>query len=144
MKAALNRIAAMLGYVPAPAKLAPVGIAIKLDIDSASLDASVAKLEQVTAIADDTELALKRITLAAHVAAKALDQVQALVPVEAQFATTELKTFEPAADTERDKLFCEMRALVWEIRQDRAERRTAGASIATSPATGAAASGLPG
>lgn len=155
MKTYLNRIAALLGYVPAPAKSTFGTVAIQVDLDSASLDATIARLEQATAAADDTELALNRITLAAHVAAKALDQVQALAPVEAQFAPAELAGQDfadpPAlAEMRKQTTLLEVLAKQGEIaaveRRYLAERRTVCADLCSvvRPATGAAASGLPG
>lgn len=118
MKAFLNGFMSRLGYVPRYAGNAAAAgsLSVNLTVDSASVDAAIAKLDQLRAVADVAETALNSIA--------ALDA----------FASA------PAADPEREKLFCEMRALVWEIRQDRAERL----ADTRKRNSGADASGLPG
>ena len=131
MKAFLNSFMSRLGYVPDPSKLATSISTIKIDvdIDSASVDAAIVKLDQMATTARAAEAAIG-----------ALDA--GLLPIVKQFAA------DFGADPERDKLFCEMRALVWEIRQERAESRAAMRKVLNDldggPATGASASGLPG
>ena len=109
--------------MPAPATLATSVSTIKIDveIDSASVDAAIVKLDQMATTARAAEAAIG-----------ALDA--GLLPIVKQFAA------DFGADPERDKLFCEMRALVWEIRQERAERL----ADTRKRNSGADASGLPG
>lgn len=94
MKAALNRIAAMLGYVPAPAKLAAstIPLELKFQIDTAPLDAAIAKLDQVAEAARGAEAAINEALLAQEgefISAELVaDNTQALILDELRKLTT--------------------------------------------------------
>ena len=134
MKAALNRIAAMLGYVPAPAKLAPSVITMELnfEIDSAPLDAAIAKLDRLSDAARGAEAAIN----------------DALLAQEGEFVSSEL-----VSDETQDLILAELRkqntlleVLAKQGDLSVAARRASCADLCSvvRPATGAAASGLPG
>lgn len=123
MKAALNRIAAMLGYVPAPAKLAPSVITMELnfEIDSAPLDAAIAKIDRLSDAARGAEAAINDALLAQEGefinAELVSDETQALILAELHKQNTLLEVLAKQGDY---------------------------AAACITPATGAAASGLPG
>lgn len=123
MKAALNRIAALLGYVPAPAKLAAstIPLELKFQIDTAPLDAAIAKLDQVADAARRAEAAINETLLAQEgefISAELVsDDTQALILAETRKQNTLLEVLAKQGDH---------------------------AALRTAPATGAAASGLPG
>lgn len=123
MKAALNRIAVLLGYVPAPAKFAasPIPIELKLQIDTAPLDAAIAKLDQVADAARRAEAAINETLLAQ----------------EGEFISAEL-----VSDDTQALILAEMRKqnTLLEVLAKQGDH----AALRTAPATGAAASGLPG
>ena len=127
---AIDRFMSLLGYVPRPAKYADSLLSLKIDIDSASVDSALAKVERLSAAAEQAEIAVLHAGI--------------IAPPAAQFAATEL-----AADPARGELLDQMRALIEEIRQERRNRFVVRGKLDTyfpaeSPATGAAASGLPG
>ena len=134
MKAALNRIAAMLGYVPAPAKYAPSVIKMELDfeVDSAPLDAAIAKIDQLSDAARRAESAIN----------------DALLAQEGEFVSSELVSDETLAlilvEMRKQNTLLEVLAKQGDITV--AARSTACADLCSvvRPATGAAASGLPG
>ncbi|KQQ40430.1 hypothetical protein ASF61_06665 [Duganella sp. Leaf126] len=122
MKAALNRIAALLGYVPAPAKLAPSVITMELDfeIDSAPLDTAIAKLDQAAEAARRAEAAIN----------------DALMAQAGEFIESVL-----VADDSQAPILAELRraTTLLEVLAKQGDRASQ-----VEPATGAAASGLPG
>lgn len=120
----LDAFMAKLGCVRVPAKLAPSTINMKLnfEIDSTPLDSAIAKLDQLSAAASRAEAAIN----------------DALLAQEGEFINSE-----SVSNPFNDKLGCEIRALTEEMRRARREyAATHGAGAA--PATGTAASGLPG
>lgn len=134
MKTCLNRIAAMLGYVPAQAKYAPIVIKAEPDfeIDTAPLDAAIAKLDQVAEAARRAEAAIN----------------EALLAQEGEFISAEL-----VADDTQALILDELRKLTTlaEVLAKQGDMTVAARSTAWAdlcsvvrPATGAAASGLPG
>jgi len=134
MKAVLNRIAEMLGYVPAPGKSASstIPLELKFQIDTAPLDAAIAKLDQVADAARGTEAAIN----------------EALLAQEGEFITSELVPDETQAlilaEMRKQTTLLEVLAKQGDITV--AARSTACADLCSvvRPATGAAASGLPG
>lgn len=133
MKAALNRIAALLGYVPAPAKTAASVSTIKIDveIDRTSLGAAHVEIKRLT------KAALRARTIAGSIRLPAT-----------QFATTELR-----ADESQALMLAEMRkqTTLLEVLAKQGDITVAARSTACAdlcavvrPATGATASGLPG
>lgn len=134
MKATLNRIAAMLGYVPAPAKLAAstIPLELKFQIDTTPLDAAIAKLDQVAEAARGAEAAIN----------------EALLAQEGEFISAEL-----VADNTQALILDELRKLTTlaEVLAKQGDITVAARSTACGdlcavvrPATGAAACGLPG
>ena len=134
MKAALNRIAAMLGYAPAPAKSAAstIPLELKFQIDTAPLDAAIAKLDQVADAARGAEAAIN----------------EALLAQEGEFISAEL-----VADDTQALILDELRKLTTlaEVLAKQGDITVAARSTScvdlcsvVRPATGAAASGLPG
>lgn len=134
MKAALNRIAAMLGYVPAPAKLAPsvITMELKYEIDGAPVDAAIGKLDQLADAARRAEAAIN----------------EALLAQEGEFISAEL-----VSDETQDLMLAELRKqnTLLEVLAKQGDITVAARSTACAdlcsvvrPATGAAASGLPG
>jgi hypothetical protein len=123
MKRFIDRLMARLGYVPAPAKIAPSTITMELDfqIDSTPLDNAIAKLDQLSAAASRAEAAVTDALLAQEgefVGAELVaDESQALILAALQKHTTLLEVLAKQGDH---------------------------AALRTTPATGAAASGLPG
>jgi hypothetical protein len=123
MKRYINRLMARLGYVPAPAKLGPTTITMELNfqIDSAPLDNAIAKLNQLSAAASRAEAAVTGALLAQEgefIGAELVaDESQALILTALQKQTTLLEVLAKQGDH---------------------------AALRTAPATGAAASGLPG
>lgn len=134
MKAALNRIAAMLGYVPAPAKLAPSVITMELDfeIDSSPVDAAISKLDRLADAARRAESAIGDVLMAQAGefidSVPLLDETQQLILAELRKQNTLLEVLAKQGDLSV------------------AARRTSCADLCSvvRPATGAAASGLPG
>jgi hypothetical protein len=134
MRAALNRIAAMLGFVPAPGESASstIPLEIKFQIDTAPLDAAIAKLDQVADAARYAEAAINEALLAQEGefinAELVTDNTQALILEAIQKQTTLLEVLAKQGDITV------------------AARSTAYADLCSvvRPATGAAASGLPG
>lgn len=120
---ALDCLMSRLGYVPAPVKLAPSIIKMELDfeINSAPVDAAIAKLDQLGAAARTAEAAI----------------TDALVAQEGEFITAEL-----VADETPGLILAELRkqTTLLEVLAKQGDRVAACAA----PATGAAASGLPG
>lgn len=136
MKAALNRIAAMLGYVPAPAKLAPSVITMELnfEIDSAPLDAAITRLDQLSDAARRAEAAIN----------------EALLAQEGEFISAE-----QVSDETQDLILTELRkhtdllseiaaSIAVQIAREDTQNKALMSRISITPATGAAASGLPG
>jgi len=123
MKAALNRIAKLLGYVPAPAKLAPSVITMELnfEIDSAPLDAAIAKIDRLSDAARGAEAAIN----------------DALLAQEGEFVSSELMS-----DETQDLILAELRKqnTLLEVLAKQGDH----AAEFITPATGAASSGLPG
>ncbi|MYN42701.1 hypothetical protein GTP55_25485 [Duganella sp. FT109W] len=123
MKRFINRLVARLGYVPAPAKLAPSTITMELNfqIDSAPLDNAIAKLDQLSAAASRAEAAVTDALLAHEgefIGAELVaDESQALILTALQKQTTLLEVLAKQGDH---------------------------AALRTAPTTGAAASGPPG
>lgn len=134
MKAALKRIAAMLGYVPAPAKLAPsvITIELKYEIDGAPVDAAIGKLDQLADAARRAEAAINEALLAQEgefiCAELVADDTQSLILAELQKQTTLLEVLTKQGDRAAGARGPVHGDLCHVIR----------------PATGAAASGLPG
>ena len=133
MKTYLNRIAAMLGYVPTPGKTATRVSTIKIDveIDRTSLDVAHVEIKRLT------KAALRARTIAGSIRVPA-----------AQFATAELR-----ADDTQALMLAEMRKqnTLLEVLAKQGDITVAARSTACTdlcsvirPATGAAASGLPG
>lgn len=133
MKTYLNRIASMLGYVPVPGNTAASVSAINIDveIDRTSLDAAHVEIKRLT------KAALRARTIAGSIR----------VPT-AQFATAELR-----ADDTQALMLAEMRkqTMLLEVLAKQGDITVAARSTACAdlcsvvrPATGAAASGLPG
>lgn len=83
-KSFLARVMARLGYVPGPAKLADSICSLKIDIDSTSVDVTLAKLAKLTAATAEAEEGLLRACSAATVTAKALIQLQVVTPAAAK------------------------------------------------------------
>jgi hypothetical protein len=133
MKAALNRIAALLGYVPAPAKYAPCVIKMELDfeIDSSPVDAAITKLDRLSDAARRAESAIADVLMAqAGEFIDSLpisDETQALILAELRKQNTLLEVLAKQGDCAAWHKHC-----------------AAPHDSATEPATGAAASGLPG
>ena len=134
MKAALNRIAAMLGYVPSPAKYAPCVIKMELyfEIDSSPVDAAISKLDGLTDAARRAESAIGDVLMAQ--AGEFIDSV-------------------PLSDETLDLILAELRKqnTLLEVLAKQGDINVAARSTACAdlcsvvrPATGAAASGLPG
>lgn len=100
MKAILNRIASMLGYIPRPAP-SSVG-SIEIDIDSASLDTTIAKLERLTIAAERAEAAITAALEASageFITAELIgDDAQALILAELRHATTLLEVLGKQGD----------------------------------------------
>jgi hypothetical protein len=123
MKRYINRLMARLGYLPAPAKLAPSTINMELNfqIDSTPLDNAIAKLDQLSSAARRAEAAVTDALLAQEgefIGAELVaDKSQALILTALQKQTTLLEVLAKQGDH---------------------------AALRTAPATGAAASGLPG
>jgi hypothetical protein len=134
MKAALNRIAAMLGYVPAPAKYAATSIPLELkfEIDTAPLDAAIAKIDRLSEGARAAESAIN----------------DALLAQEGEFISAELvpDEFQPLILAELCKQTTLLEVLAKQGDITVAARSTSCADLCSvvRPATGAAASGLPG
>ena len=134
MKAALNRIAAMLGYAPAPTKSASstIPLELKFQIDTAPLDAAIAKLDQVADAARRAEAAIN----------------EALLAQEGEFISAELVSDDTQAlmlaELRKQNTLLEVLAKQGDITV--AARSTACGDLCAvvRPATGAAASGLPG
>lgn len=134
MKAAFNRIAAMLGYVPAPAKYSPCVIKMELDfeIDSSPVDAAITRLDRLSDAARRAKSAIADVLMAQ--AGEFIDSVpisdetQALILAEMRKQNTLLEVLAKHGDVAV------------------AARSTACADLCSviRPATGAAASGLPG
>lgn len=114
----LGSLMSRLGYVPRSSATLE-SLTFDITIDSASVDAAIAKLEQLQAVADVAEAALSSIA--------ALDQ----------FASAEL-----VADETQPLILAELRkqTTLLEVLAKQGDRVAACAA----PATGAAASGLPG
>lgn len=134
MKTYLNRIAAVLGYAPTPAKstASTIPLELKFQIDTSPLDAAIAKLDQVADAARGAEAAIN----------------EALLAQEGEFITSEL-----VPDETQALILAEMRkqTTLLEVLAKRGDitasaRRTACADLCSvvRPATGASASGLPG
>ena len=123
MKAALNRIAAMLGYVPAPAKYAPSVIKVELEfeVDSSPVDAAISKLDRLADAARRAEAAIADVLMAQ--AGEFIDSV-------------------PLSDETQELILAEMRKqnTLLEVLAKQGDH----AAEFITPATGAAASGLPG
>ena len=134
MKATLNRIAAMLGYVPAPAKYAPCVIKMELDfeIDSSPVDTAISKLDRLADAARRAESAIGDVLMAQ--AGGFIDSVP--LPDETQDLIL--------AELRKQNTLLEVLAKQGDITV--AARSTACADLCSvvRPATGAAASGLPG
>lgn len=133
MKAALNRIAAMLGYVPSPAKYAPCVIKMDLnfEIDSTPLDAAIAKLDRLSNAARGAEAAINEALLAQEgefiTSEFVSDETQPLILAEMRKQTTLLEVLAKQGD-----------------QSAKAQPFWSDFDIVIRPATGAAASGLPG
>lgn len=134
MKAAFNRIASMLGYIPRPAKLPPSVITMELDfeINSAPLDAAIAKIDRLSEAARGAEAAIN----------------DALLAQEGEFIGAEL-----VADSTQALILDELRKLsaFAEVLAKQGDIIVASRNATCTdhcsvirPATGAAASGLPG
>ncbi len=123
MKRYINLLMARLGYLPAPAKLAPSTINMELNfqIDSTPLDKAITKLDQLSAAASRAEAAVS----------------DALLAQEGEFISAEL-----LADESQDRILAELQkqTTLLEVLAKQGDH----AALRTSPATGAAASGLPG
>jgi hypothetical protein len=134
MKAALNRIAAMLGYVPAPAKYAPSVIKIKLDfeIDSAPVDAAISKLDRLADAARRAEAAIADVLMAQ--AGEFIDSVPLSDETQAQIL----------AEMRKQNTLLEVLAKQGDITVTARSATCADFCSVVRPATGAAASGLPG
>ncbi|MYM34901.1 hypothetical protein GTP38_11175 [Duganella sp. FT94W] len=114
---------AKLGYVRAPAKLAPrtIDMALNFQVNSTPLDSAIAKLDQLSAAASRAESAI----------------TNALLAQEGEFISAEL-----VADESQALILTALQkqATLLEVLAKQRDH----AALRTEPVTGAAASGMPG
>jgi hypothetical protein len=113
MKSPVTWFMSLLGYVPRPAKYADSICSLKIDVDSASVDASIKALDQLRASAVQTEEVMKSLVAAEGAAATAMLRAGFLIPSTEQFAATLI------ADPAQAELLNQIRALIEEMRQER-------------------------
>jgi hypothetical protein len=133
MKAAINRFMSMLGYVPRPAKNADSLLSLKIDVDSASVDAALVKVEQLAASVAKAEASILRVTERTATANAAMLRAGFLMPQPEHFA-----------DPAQAELLNQVRALIEEMRQERRDNFRVSRDVIGVGPGGANNGGLPG